>query len=127
VLAFCKKLGQVLSNMKANNQEEVINKLNPLLSGFANYYRGVVSKETFSDINHRVWQYLWRWALRRHLNKNKKWVKNRYCKRYRGNEWTFMCQGTGRKGKEKSYTLIVGICRREAAIKLALMKLTQII
>ena len=105
VLAFCKKIGDTLSDMKANTQEQVINKLNPLLRGFANYYRGVVSKETFSYINHRVWYHLWRWAKRRHPNKGKKWVKNRYFQRYRGVEWTFMCQGTARKGKEKSYIL----------------------
>jgi RNA-directed DNA polymerase len=105
VLAFCRKIGHTLSNMKANTQEQVINKLNPLFRGFANYYRGVVSKETFSYINYRVWQYLWRWAKRRHPNKNIKWVKHRYFKRYKGVDWTFMCQGTDRKGKEKSYIL----------------------
>jgi RNA-directed DNA polymerase len=74
VLAFCQKIGHTLSQMKANTQQEVIQKLNPLLRGFANYYRGVVSKETFSYIHYRVWQYLWRWARRRHPNKSKKWV-----------------------------------------------------
>jgi RNA-directed DNA polymerase len=83
VLALCKNIGNILSKMKANTQEEVINKLNPLLRGFANYYRGAVSKETFSYIRHRMWQYLWRWALRRHPNKSKKWVKNRYFRRYK--------------------------------------------
>lgn len=34
--------------MKARTQKDVVTKLNPLLRGFANYYRGVVSKETFS-------------------------------------------------------------------------------
>ena len=73
VLAFCKKSGQTRSEMKASTQEQVINKLNPLLRGFANYYRGVVSKETFSYIKNRVWQYLWHWATRRHPNHGKKW------------------------------------------------------
>ena len=43
VLAFCKKIGKILSQMKARTQQEVIKTLNPLLRGFANYYRGVVS------------------------------------------------------------------------------------
>lgn len=43
VLAFCKKIGFFLSQMKARTQQEVIKTLNPLLRGFANYYRGVVS------------------------------------------------------------------------------------
>lgn len=87
--------------MKTNTQEEVIRILNPLLRGFANYYRGVVSKKTFNYINHRVWQYLWRWALRRHPNKGKNWVKNRYFKQVNGRDWTFACEGiVMRKGEE---------------------------
>jgi len=91
--------------MKSCTQEEVIKVLNPLLRGFANYYRGVVSKETFSYISHRVWQYLWKWCCRRHPNKPKKWVANRYFGSYKGNRWTFMCKGTGRGNKEKLFVL----------------------
>jgi RNA-directed DNA polymerase len=71
VLAFCKRLGEEVKNLNGAEQEVVIRRLNPILRGFANYYKGVVSKETFSYISHRVWQYLWRWAKRRHPNKNK--------------------------------------------------------
>ena len=38
-------------------------------------------------------------------NKSKNWVKNKYFKRYRGKDWAFICQGTDRKGKEKSFIL----------------------
>ncbi len=105
VLAFCKKVGQVLSKTKASKQEDLIKILNPLLRGFANYYRGVVSKETFQYIGHRVYQHLYRWAKRRHPNKGKKWVFKRYFGSYRGNNYAFMCKGTDRRGNEKFYRL----------------------
>lgn len=105
VLAFCKKIGTTLSQMKTNTQEEVITALNPLLRGFANYYRGQVSKQTFSYIRHRVVTYLWRWARRRHPNKGKRWVKNRYFQWFKGDDWTFMCKGTDRKDENKVYIL----------------------
>ena len=105
VLAFCKKIKETLSKMKARTQEEVIKELNPLLRGFANYYRGTVSKETFSYIRYRVSVYLWRWASRRNPNKSKKWVQNRYYSRFGGDNWTFMCKGTDRKGREKPHIL----------------------
>ncbi|NEO57062.1 MAG: group II intron reverse transcriptase/maturase [Okeania sp. SIO3B5] len=105
VLAFCKKVGQVIMNMKGAKQEEVIRVLNPILRGFANYYRGVVSKETFSYTQNRVWKYLWRWCCRRHPNKSTKWVKDKYFGSYKRNHWTFMCYGEGRGGKEKQYVL----------------------
>jgi RNA-directed DNA polymerase len=46
-------MGKTIMQMKARTQEEVIDKINPMLRGFANYYRGVVSKETFSYIENR--------------------------------------------------------------------------
>jgi RNA-directed DNA polymerase len=105
VLAFCKRIGKEIRNLNGAKQEAVIKKLNPILRGFANYYKGVVSKETFGYISHRVWQYLWRWAKRRHPNKNAKWVKNRYFKTIKGNKWTFACTTSDRKGKEKETVL----------------------
>ena len=105
VLAFCKRVGKEIKNLSSAEQEVLIRKLNPILSGFANYYKGVVSKETFSYISHRIWQYLWRWAKRRHPNKNTKWVRKRYFKTIKGNKWTFACTISDRRGKDKELIL----------------------
>ncbi len=105
VLAVCKKIGDMIRAMRTAKQEDVIVRLNRVLRGFANYYRGVVSKEVFSYINHRTWQYLWRWAKRRHPNKSKKWVKSKYFRKKGDRDWIFACKGTGRNGKEKSFVL----------------------
>ena len=70
VLDFCKIIAEVIKGLNGANQETVIRKLNPILRGFANYYKGVVSKYSFSYIKSRVWEYLWRWCKRRHPNKN---------------------------------------------------------
>ncbi|NES65547.1 MAG: group II intron reverse transcriptase/maturase [Okeania sp. SIO2D1] len=107
VLAFCKRLGEIIKNHKTVTQEVLIGKLNPVLRGFANYYRNGVSKETFSYISNRLWQYLWMWAKRRHPNKNKRWIKNKYFRTLKGKtqgtykQWLFACNTTDRKGKEK--------------------------
>jgi RNA-directed DNA polymerase len=105
ILDFCKRLGREIKAMNGYEQEAVIKKLNPILRGFANYYRGVVSKETFGYIKSRVWQYLWRWAKRRHPNKNTKWVQKRYFKTINGNKWTFATTTSDRRGKEKDLIL----------------------
>lgn len=104
VLAFCQRLGQEIRKLNKTTEEVVIQKLNPILRGFANYYRGQVSKETFSYIGHRLWQYLWRWAKRRHPNKPKRWVKSRYFSRIKGVDWTFSVT-TERRGKKTVLTL----------------------
>jgi len=105
VLTFCKRLGEEVRNLNGVEQEVLIKKLNPILRGFANYYKGVVSKETFGYIRYRLWQYLWRWANRRHPNKNKKWVRKRYFKTIKGNNWVFACTTSDRRGKDKELTL----------------------
>jgi len=58
VLAFCKRIGGEIKNLSSVEQEVLIKKLNPILRGFVNYYKGVVSKETFNYISHRLWQYM---------------------------------------------------------------------
>jgi len=105
VLAFCKRLGEEIKSLSSVEQEVLIKKLNPILRGFANYYKGVVSKETFSYISYRVWQYLWRWAKRRHPNKNTKWVRKRYFRTIKGVKWTFACTTSNRQGKDKELVL----------------------
>jgi RNA-directed DNA polymerase len=105
VLDFCKRIGKEIKRLNGDEQEKIIKKLNPILRGFANYYRYVVSKEIFGYISHRIWQYLWRWAKRRHPNKNTKWVRKRYFKTIKGNKWTFACTISDRRGIEKELVL----------------------
>jgi RNA-directed DNA polymerase len=106
VLNFCKRLGKEIKALNGAKQEDVIRKINPILRGFANYYKGVVSKETFSYISHRVWQYLWRWAKRRHPNKNTTWVRKAYFKTINGNKWTFACTISEHRGMvDRIYSL----------------------
>lgn len=105
VLDFCKRIGQEIKRLDGSNQEAIIRKLNPILRGFAQYYRGVVSKQTFSYIAHRVWEYLWRWCKRQHSKKNSKWVRKRYFKTIKGNKWTFACNISDRQGKGKIISL----------------------
>jgi len=99
VLAFCKRLGETIKKMATVKQEVLIRKLNPILRGFANYYQGAISKETFSYISYRVWKYLWNWCKRRHQKRRLKWVKNKYFHVINGRDWTFGCMTKDRKGR----------------------------
>ena len=105
VLTFCKKVGQLIKKMSTVKQENLIRTLNPILKGFANYYQGVVSKETFSYISYRVWKYLWSWCKRRHLKRRLKWVKKKYFRRINGVEWTFCCETKDRRGNKSLINL----------------------
>jgi len=71
-------LKETIGKAKAMNQEKLIGKLNPIILGWANYFRYVDSWDSFSKLQSYLWQLLFRWGRRRHPNKGKKWVKNRY-------------------------------------------------
>jgi RNA-directed DNA polymerase len=89
------KIKEVLRQMKAASQEEVIRKLNPIIKGWANYYRGAVSKKTFNKLHHIIWQKLWAWAKRRHPNKGKKWIAKKYFHTIDNRKWGFATKKDG--------------------------------
>jgi len=90
----------VLKRSKAAPQEAVISKLNPIITGWANYFSHVVSKEIFNKIDSELWLKTWKWACRRHNNKGLKWVKEKYFKKVSNRNWVFMTEVKG-----KTYTL----------------------
>ncbi|MGN7963625.1 group II intron maturase-specific domain-containing protein [Brucella sp. 22210] len=42
-------------------QEGLIQKLNPIIRGWAMYHRHAVAKASFLSIDERIWQWLWKW------------------------------------------------------------------
>lgn len=58
--------------------EALIRKLNPLLRGWANYHRHVVSKRQFARVDYYLHAMLRRWARRQHPNKSAGWLRQRY-------------------------------------------------
>ena len=85
-----KTISKTLKSMIASEQENVIKKLNPIIKGWSNYYRFVVSSKAFSRMNHYVFQKLWKWSRWRHPNKGLRWIRRRYFKEYMGNNWRFI-------------------------------------
>ena len=78
VLRFIRDITEVIKKHPTISAGELINMLNPKLRGWANYYKHVVSKRTFSYVDYTLYQALWNWALRRHRNKPKEWVVRKY-------------------------------------------------
>ena len=78
-----------IDQMTACTQEEVIKALTPIIKGWSNYFRIGVSSRIFSSMDNYVFQKLWKWARWRHPNKGLRWIKRRYFRRYRGNNWRF--------------------------------------
>lgn len=85
-----KKVSEVIKDNRNAKQEVLIQKLNEITRGWANYHHTTCAKRSYSVIDHRIWEMLWRWAKRRHPNKGKRWIVDRYWKAHKGRRWTFM-------------------------------------
>lgn len=89
-------LRKIRNIVKANLQakaENLIRLLNPIIRGWVQYHRHVVSKAVFSAIDHFIFKILWRWARRRHPNKSAHWVKDKYFRSHKERNWIFFGEG----------------------------------
>ncbi len=86
------RLSEMVASHKAAPQAALISKLNPIIRGWSNYYRTVVSKETYSYMDHYLWTILWQWAKRRHPNKSSHWIARKYWSLSEDGKWRFRCQ-----------------------------------
>lgn len=92
---FKTKVRQLFVRRLHSSPDQLLAELNPLIEGWGMYYRSVVSKEVFRELDHFIWYRTWRWTKRRHPNKGARWRKNRYFTRIGGWDWTFYDSDTG--------------------------------
>ena len=83
------KLHEVIFSNKSTSQCSLIEKLNPVITGWGNYFRHAVSKEVFAKIDHILVGQLKRWAFRCHNNKSKRWAIEKYFKSENNRKWVF--------------------------------------
>ncbi|MCB1736279.1 MAG: group II intron reverse transcriptase/maturase [Gammaproteobacteria bacterium] len=95
--SFLAKVRDVIRRHRAVPASVLIANLNPVIRGWANYHRHVVSAETFKYVDYRIWKLLWKWARRRHQNRHKRWVKEKYFARFGSRSWVF--HGIGSAGQ----------------------------
>ncbi|MEL7039631.1 MAG: group II intron maturase-specific domain-containing protein [Cyanobacteria bacterium J06592_8] len=106
VKSLLSKIRNWLKKHPSDKPEAVINFLNPILRGWANYYKYGVSKKVFSSIDHYLWKALWQWSKRRHPNKGKKWIFKKYFKSVNGYNYTFATTTQDRRGQEKIISIV---------------------
>lgn len=104
------RLAAEVRSLHGGNAIAVIRRLNPIIRGWAAYYRSVVSKEVFSTIDDYLWGRLCRWALCAHPNKSKHWVVDRYFAMFkpsRNHRWVFGDCESGIYLRQFAWTRIV--------------------
>jgi RNA-directed DNA polymerase len=97
-------------SLRGSNAQAVIRKLNPIIRGWANYYRTQVSSEVFDALDQHLWRLTWKWARYSHQNKSKSWVFAQYYGKFnksRQDRWVFGDRKSGAYLHKFSWTRIV--------------------
>ncbi|MFV2104551.1 group II intron reverse transcriptase/maturase [Micromonospora sp. LOL_024] len=93
-----KRLRTEVRALRGSNAAAVIARLNPIIRGWAAYYRSVVASEIFTGLDHYLWKLVYKWARHTHPNKPTSWVVARYFGMFnksRQNKWVFGDRDSG--------------------------------
>jgi len=105
---FLNRLKEIVWSNKQTEQRKLIRKLNPVLRGWAMYYRYSDANKAFEIVDYELWKLLWRWAKRRHPHRGKRWILNKYFGKIGEANWVFRDEKTG-----YSLTQVVNVRRLE--------------
>ena len=101
IKAFLTKIRKHIKESRDLTAGELIAELNPQIRGWALYHRHVVSKDVFHAADHQIFKALWAWAQRRHRNKTRWWIKEKYWPSTGVNRWVFTGILKGEEGQIK--------------------------
>ena len=85
---------------------EMIRRLNQQIKGWTMYHRYAASKRTFTYVDHRIFQMVWPWCWRRHRNKSRKWIKEKYFQQDGHRHWVFTGTLFDQKGQGRPIQLM---------------------
>ena len=100
-----------LRSLRGSNAQAVIKRLNPIIRGWAAYYRTQVSSAAFRALDQHLWELTFKWARFSHANKPTRWVVDRHYGRFnkaRQDRWVFGDRSSGAYLHKFSWTSIVG-------------------
>jgi RNA-directed DNA polymerase len=104
------RLRTEMRSLRGANAQAVIARLNPVVRGWAAYYRTVVSSETFTALDHYLWKLTYKWAKHSHPNKPTRWIIRRYFGAFnksRHDQWVFGDRDSGAYLHRFAWTKIV--------------------
>jgi RNA-directed DNA polymerase len=105
VHALLKKVREGIKTNKPATAGKLIVQLNPIIKGWADYHRHVVSKRVFSQVDCAIFKSLWRWARRRHPQNAKQWVAEKYFLHPKTGKWMFFGEVAGKDGTVQAVQL----------------------
>ncbi len=105
IKAFLAKVKEIIRKCLSLPAHILIARLNPVIRGWANYHRHVVSKRIFARIDAEIFQMIWKWAKARHPKKGRRWIKDKYFERVGTRGWWFFGKSMTAGNKNSHYRL----------------------
>ena len=105
-----KRLSTEVTALRGANADALIARLNPIITGWAAYYRIGVSKRAFGTLDAHLWRLAWKWARLSHPNKPRRWIIARYFGMFnpaRQDKWVLGSRETGFYLRKFAWTKIV--------------------
>ncbi len=106
IKTFLDKVRGIINTNKQTRTGNLIVQLNPMIRGWANFHRHVVSKRVYDYVDAAIYQKLWQWSVRRHPRKSTTWVAKKYFTNSGADNWVFNGEATGRNGATKKVRLL---------------------
>jgi len=89
VKSLLAKTRKIIKNHSEHSEWKMIEMLNPIIRGWANYHRHICSKKTFSYVDSRIFWQIWKRVVRKHSSKAKGWIQKRYFRSDGFRNWIF--------------------------------------
>ena len=83
------KLREIIRKHRGASQERLIQKLNPVIRGFALSKRSQIASRIFQDLDTYTYLHLWKWAKRRHPKMSRYKLKSKYWHTVEKRNWVF--------------------------------------
>jgi RNA-directed DNA polymerase len=97
VHTFLAKVRQLIQHHTSTPAGTLIGLLNPLLRGWAMYYRHGSSGPTFRAVDRAMFDTIRSWTKRRHRHKSAQWIARKYFRPYAGRQSVFSGEVDGKR------------------------------
>lgn len=106
VQGLMEALRNILKDHQGDEAWSMVRRLNQTIQGWCNYHRHACSSRIFRWIDSWLFWEIKRWLHRRHPNKGRRWIMNKYYRWINKSRWNFHAVKTNTSGKKVYRDLI---------------------
>lgn len=100
---FLMNFKMIVKNSSSLSQSDLILKLTGLMYSYSYFCKNLWNLKTIQTAEKEIFNCLWKWSCRRHNNKSKKWIQEKYFYQLTFNTWVFRCFEDSFKSKSFSH------------------------